>query len=48
VKRDILGVILDSCFRSFSKLVVEIGHKYSEYPELLIKAGYFLVKGTLE
>ena len=48
VKKEVIAVILDSCFRSFSKLVVEIGNKYSDYPELLIKAGYFFVKGTLE
>lgn len=47
-RREILGIVLDSCFKSFSKLAVEIGHKHSDFPQFLIKAGYFIIKGTLE
>lgn len=28
-KKEILGIILDSCFKSFDKLAVEIGNKHS-------------------
>lgn len=44
----VIGMILDSCFRSFSQLAIEIGQKTSDMPQLLIKAGYFIIKGTLE
>lgn len=44
----IIGMILDSCFRSFSKLAVQIGHKQSDIPQLLVKAGFYIIRGTLE
>lgn len=47
-RRVIIGLILDSCFQSFSQLAVEIGHKHSDFPKFLIKAGYFILKNTLE
>jgi hypothetical protein len=43
-----LGVVLDSCFRSFDQLAVEIGRRHSEVPAFLIKMGYYLIRGTLE
>jgi len=46
-RREIIGLILDSCFKSFSRLAVEIGHKHSDFPEFLIKVGYFIIKNTL-
>lgn len=42
-----VGLVLDSCFKSLSKLVVEIGKQQSEVPALLVKAGYYIIKGTM-
>lgn len=28
-RSEILGLVLDSCFKSFGKLAVQIGHKHS-------------------
>lgn len=36
-KDEIIGIILDSPFRSFSKLVVEIGSTQSEIPKFLVQ-----------
>ena len=47
-KEQVLGIILDSCFKSFSKLVVEIGNQQSDVPAFLVKAGFMLIKNTLE
>lgn len=44
----VIGVILDSCYKSFDKLAVEIGNRHSELPEFLIKMGYLFIRGTLE
>jgi hypothetical protein len=46
-RKDIIGLVLDSCFESFSRLAVEIGHKNSDFPEFMIKAGYYIIKSTI-
>ena len=45
---DILAIILDSPFKSFKQLIIEIGAKRSELPQFLVHAGYFFIKKTLE
>lgn len=47
-RNEVLGVVLDSCFKSFEELAVEIGNKHSELPSFMIKMGYYLIKGSLE
>jgi hypothetical protein len=47
-RKEVLGVVLDSCFRSFEQLAVEIGRRHSEVPAFLIKMGYYLIRVTLE
>ena len=47
-QQEVIGVILDSCYKSFDKLAVEIGNRHSELPEFLIKMGYIFIRGTLE
>lgn len=47
-RNEVLGVVLDSCFKSFEELAMEIGNKHSELPSFMIKMGYYLIKGSLE
>ena len=44
---EIIGLILDSSFKSFSKLLVEIGHTQSEIPKFIVQAGFFIIRNTL-
>ena len=44
----ILGLVLDSCFKSFEQLATEIGRKQTDIPEVLIKIGLFFIRSTLE
>lgn len=44
----VVGLILDSSFKSFSQLVCEIAYKQSKLPNFLVCAGYHIIKGTLE
>jgi hypothetical protein len=46
-RKEVLGMILDSCFRSFDQLAVEIGDRHSDFPSFLIKMGYYLIRSSL-
>lgn len=47
IQSEIMGVILDSCFKSFSELAVEIGSSQSDVPQFLVKLGYRLLKSSI-
>jgi hypothetical protein len=46
-REHIIGLIMDSCFNSFSRLAVEIGSNRAEIPSFLVKAGFMMIKGKL-
>ncbi len=46
--QEVLGVILDSCFRSFDQLAMEIAHTHSQVPAFILRLGYYFIRGTLE
>ena len=47
-REHILGLVMDSCFNSFSRLAVEIGSNRADVPSFLVKAGFMIIKGKLE